>query len=81
MGYTPSTLLNKLYNCMAWNAAYLPLPYNVFKTIMMGDEDYQPVMTYERTVKEKYRLLQELGYISKTGMLDTERAKDCIGVA
>lgn len=79
MGYTPKVLLTKVRKCMAWDSDYVNFDYSIFKIIMMGNEDFTPVMTYERTVKEKYALLQALGYISKSGMLNVERAKECIG--
>lgn len=71
--YRPSALLKKIAEFTAWSETQdFPLPYKVFKKIMMGKEEMEPVMTYERTVKEKYNLLVDLGIVSKTGVLKAE---------
>lgn len=71
--YRPSAFLKKIAEYTAWDShTDIPLPYKVFKKIMMGMEEMEPVMTYERTVKEKYNLLVDLEIISKTGILKAE---------
>lgn len=65
-----SAILKKLYvHTQVYKGINVPLPYKDFKLIMMDEEEMEPVMTYERTVKEKYQLLIDFGYVSKTGLL------------
>lgn len=66
--YRISTILKKIemhYDLTRDNV----LSYNEFKKIMMADESFEPVMTYERTVKEKYKLMQDFKIISWNGIL------------
>lgn len=70
--YTISALLIKIRRCFDFDltADFTKLSYKDFKAIMMLCEDVEPVITYERTIKEKYKLLQEFKFISKTELLD-----------
>lgn len=63
--YRPSALL-KVVSRHVNVCGDIPMPYNLWEKIFMIEEEY---ITYERTCKEKYRLLQRHGIISKTGML------------
>lgn len=64
--YTVSSMLNKISLCIAMNEASVPFPYKLFKRIMMDNELIAPVITYERTLKQKYQDLVDLGYISES---------------
>lgn len=74
--YTISSLLAKIAKVMNFEErpdSDVPMPYKVFKVIMMGNETCKPIMTYERTVKEKFRLLKDFGFISETEIMGVPR--------
>ena len=64
--YTVSSMLNKISLCVAMDGPSIPFPYRLFKRIMMDNELIAPVITYERTLKQKYQDLVDLGYISES---------------
>ena len=47
---------------------------------MMLDEDTEPVITYERTAREKYQLLKDLGFLTDTGVMNLPEIKSFMGV-
>lgn len=56
-----------------------PLNLLAFKRLMMiYPEQYGPVITSERNVKEKYRLLQEFGIVNMTGRINVDRFKEIL---
>lgn len=56
-----------------------PLNLLAFKRLMMiYPEQYGPVITSERNVKEKYRLLQEFGIINMTGRINVDRFNEIL---
>lgn len=56
------------------------LSYKTFQRIMMLDEDAEPVITYERTAREKYQLLKDLGFLTDTGVMNLPEIKRFMGV-
>lgn len=77
--YKISSILKKVYVYTdGVRKGDVPLSYSNFKKIMMLEEEMVPVMTYERTVKEKYKLLKEFGFISKTEMLISQRVLEVV---
>lgn len=67
--YTVTALLRKIEQCMDLsNEPSKTLTFELFKKIMMDEETIQPVISNSRTVKEKYRDLQDLGYITKSSV-------------
>lgn len=56
------------------------LSYKTFQRIMMLDEDTEPVITYERTAREKYQLLKDLGFLNDTGVMNLPVIKSFMGV-
>lgn len=71
MGYEPSILLKKLAAVINLEDGTI-VPYKLWKVAMMGYPKLGPVMTYERTVKEKYQLMVDLKVFSKTGVFSYE---------
>ena len=56
-----------------------PLNLLAFKRLMMiYPEQYGPVITSERNVKEKYRLLQEFGIVNMTGRINVDRFNEIL---
>lgn len=56
-----------------------PLNLLAFKRLMMiYSEQYGPVITSERNVKEKYRLLQEFGIVNMTGRINVDRFNEIL---
>lgn len=56
-----------------------PLNLLAFKRFMMiYPEQYGPVITSERNVKEKYRLLQEFGIVNMTGRINVDRFNEIL---
>lgn len=56
-----------------------PLNLPAFKRFMMiYSEQYGPVITSERNVKEKYRLLQEFGIVNMTGRINVDRFNEIL---
>ena len=56
-----------------------PLNLLAFKRLMMiYPEQYGPVITSERSVKEKYRLLQEFGIVNMTGRINVDRFNEIL---
>ena len=82
--YRISTILKKLgTHYSGWHlddTTRILIPYKIFKKIMMLDEDYEPVITYERTAKEKYQLLKELDFLNDTGTVNIPLVKSFLGV-
>lgn len=77
--YKISSILKKVYvYADGIHKGDIPLSYSNFKRIMMLEEDMAPLMTYERTVKEKYKLLKEFGFISKTEMLISQKVLEVV---
>lgn len=77
--YKISTILRKVFfYTEGVTKGDVPFPYTTFRRIMMLEEDMTPVMTYERTVKEKYKLLKEFGFISKTEVLLSEKILEAV---
>lgn len=69
MEYTPQALIKKLGAVINLEDGKA-VPYKLWKMAMMGYPNLGMVMTYERTVKEKYQLMIDLGFISKTGIFN-----------
>lgn len=65
--YTVSNLLTKLY--IVYNlhdcaeGCRIILPFAKFFEVMACEEDIEPVISYQRTAKEKYSMLQQFGFI------------------
>lgn len=65
--YTVSALLTKLY--ISYNlhdcaeGARIVVPFAQFYRIMACVEDIEPVISYQRTAKEKYEMLKMFGFI------------------
>lgn len=55
-------------------------PYSKFKSIMMLDEGMEPVISYERTVKEKYVLLQDFNFISRQAVVNVGAIFSQLGI-
>lgn len=75
--YKISAILNKIALCIALDQESIPFGYRLFKRIMMDNEEIEPVITYERTLKQKYQDLVDLGYVSDSDYprLDITRVK------
>lgn len=65
--YSVSALLNKLY--IQYNlhdvseGARIVMPFAAFYKIMACVEDIEPVISYNRTAREKYEMLKMFGFI------------------
>lgn len=53
------------------------LPYKLFRKVLMVYPEW-PTFTAERTVKEKYKLLQELGILNDTGRINYEEVEEVL---
>lgn len=84
--YTLSKILKKLdANLQITHPERFPqgvpiVNYPTFRNVMMIDETMKPIITYERTAKEKFKLLQDLGFISKTNVVNVDAVKHQIGL-
>lgn len=54
------------------------LPYKLFRKVLMVYPEW-PTFTSERTVKEKYKLLQELGILNDSGRINYEEVEEVLG--
>jgi len=85
---TYSAILKKLGTHWNWakfeSDARVTMTYNRFKEIMMTDEATEPIMTYERTVKTKFRELMEYGFLIKinqySGFWNIDKVKQQVGL-
>ena len=82
--YRISTILRKLGTHYSdWrldDTVRILIPYKIFKKIMMLDEACEPVITYERTAKEKYQLLKDMDFLNDTGTVNVPLVKSYLGV-
>lgn len=81
---TVTKILNKLYIDLhlqqIGREGYICCPYQNFKRFMMLDETMEPVITYERTIKEKFKLMQDFGFISRTNVVNIPAIMDHLGI-
>lgn len=82
--YAISAILKKLgHDYDDWelaSGASVIVTYKRFRQIMMLNEDIEPVITYERTAQEKYRLLKDLGFINDSGRVYIEAVQDFLNI-
>ena len=81
-GISISEVIKKIDNILLISAGdNLDFPLNLpaFKRLMMiYPAQYGPVITSERNVKEKYRLLQEFGIVNMTGRINVDRFNEVL---
>lgn len=67
---TYSAILKKLGTHWDWSVFKptdeLMITYERFREIMMTDEACEPIMTYERTVRAKYKELIDFGFLQQS---------------
>lgn len=82
--YRVSAILTKIgFRFSGWHieeSQRITLSYKTFRMIMMLDEEHEPIITYERTAKEKYQLLKDLGFMNDTGVLNIPQIKNFLDV-
>ena len=82
--YAISAILKKLGNDYDdWelaSGASVIVTYKRFRQIMMLNEDVEPVITYERTAREKDQLLKDLGFINDSGRVYIEAVQDFLNI-
>lgn len=77
---TLKDILGKLDNsfCLLSNNKQMEyLPYKLFRRAFMVLPEW-PTFTSERTVKEKYRLLQDLGILNDSGRINYEEFEEVL---
>lgn len=62
------------------SGASVIVTYKRFRQIMMLNEDVEPVITYERTAREKYQLLKDLGFINDSGRVYIDAVQDFLNI-
>ncbi len=76
--YTVSAILRKIVIVLNLDSegSEFNMSYPLFKRVLMTFENVSPIITYERTAKDKYRLLQEFQFISETGVLNLTKVRE-----
>lgn len=64
--------IDKVWNISSRNTESLMITLVTFKKIMMLYPDEGPVISCERTIKEKYRNLKEFGILNQSGRVNTD---------
>lgn len=85
---TYSAILKKLGTHWDWSQFgpndELMITYEKFREIMMTDENTAPIMTYERTVKAKFKELIDFGFLQQANQYscrwNIKRVKQQIGL-
>ena len=62
--------VDKVYNIQERPTESLMIPLITFKKIMMLYPEDGPVISCERTIKEKYRCLKEFGILNQSGRIN-----------
>lgn len=65
--YPTSKVLRKLMTCLPQSETTVsaPFPYLTFKRVMKLREDVEPVISYERTIKQLYQDLIDFDFVSE----------------
>lgn len=62
--------MDKVYNISKRDTESLIIPLVTFKKIMMLYPEDGPVISCERTIKEKYRCMKEFGILNQSGRIN-----------
>lgn len=64
--------VDKVYEVSSHPSMSLVFPYTTFKKILMLYPADGPVISCERTIKEKYKCLKDFGILNQDGRLNYE---------